>query len=359
MAENNTVNETLNESEEKNTDTEKKPPFPLKRSAFLAAICVAVAIFLVVVNLVTKDKIAENAKNAKMESIRTVFDMGTDCELYKNLEDGTEVYLVFRGEDIIGYCSFLSAEGYKGSIEMMVGINSEYKTEGVKIISMSETPDIASKINTPEFLGQFVGTSHSAPTQGVDAVSGATVSSEAIKSGVIAAHSVEIDLYAVAAERGCRLLTKADLETIVTDNGTESDSESVADSTEPTENTDPVSPDTIVNETDPVEETEDLPFVNNPGGQNYNYNVDATSVTDRYVLEIPKEEETATKETTTEPETTPAPVTTAPPVTTKSETIPPVTTPAVTTAPAETTAEAPAETTAETTAEETIPPWLA
>ena len=386
MAENNTTNETVNEAEvSENTGiveesvtekaeaienvTDKKQVIPENSPAFLmrlvvtlTAICVAIAVLLAAVNAVTKDKIAENTQKAKTKSILSIFDLGTDCELYKTLEDGTEVYLVFRDGDIIGYCNFLSSVGFGGNIDMMVGIDSEYKTEGVSIVAMSETPGVGSKTNTPEFLGQFIGAVHSAPVDGVDAVSGATISSEAVKAGVLAAHSVELDLAAVAAEKGCKLLTPAELEALASGGSTSNDvadTGAVTDTEETAPSTDPVSPDTTDTETDPPEETDDLPFVNNPGGTKYNYNVDATSVTDRYVIEIPKEDETNTTDSTTEPETTP--VTTKTPVTTQAvttktpvTTAPPATTKVETTQPPQTEPETTVEVTTEP-AEETTP----
>ena len=57
-------------------------------------------------------------------------------------------------------------------------------------------------------------------------------------------------------------------------------------------------------ESDPAVQTEDIPYVDNGGEKYYVYGVDVTVASDRYVLEIKKEDETATFEKETkEPET--------------------------------------------------------
>ena len=323
-----TADETAEETAEDkaSTDPEKKKKkqasegsagYLLRLIGTLTAICVTVAILLGAINAVTSQKINDNITKSKKESVLSIFEKGKDCELYKTLENGSEIYLVYRENGIVGYCVFVSTTGFGGNIELMVGINCAYATEGVRIVSMNETPGVGTKTNSMSFLSLFKGSPHNDPVGNADAIAGATVSSEAVKAGVIDAHSAEIDLSAICAEKGMELLTPEMLEKI-TDEVTStvpiapSDTHETDDPevTEPDE-TDPVSPDTDTVTSEPAE-TEDIPFVNNPGKQNFNYNVDASSGSDRFVIEIPKDEETATFETTTEPETTPEPVVTEP-----------------------------------------------
>lgn len=345
----------------KSKDPQGSVGYLMRLIVTLTAICVAIAVLLAAVNSVTKDKIAENTMKSKKDAVLNIFDKGTDCELYSTLEDGSEVYLVYRENGVIGYCAFVSSVGFGGNIDMMVGINGAYETEGVKIVSMSETPGVGTKTNTPDFLNRFIGASHSDPVGAVDAVSGATISSNAVKAGVSAAHAIEIDLAAICAEKGCELITPDMLSDITEDESTDepvspdtTDTTEDPEATKPVE-TGPVSPDTSADQSEPAE-TEDIPFVNNPGMRDFLYNVDASKGDDRFVIEIPKDDETATFETTTEPETT-EPETIPPAVTTEAPvTLPPVTEtePApepVTTEPVPTTPE-------ETEDPNVIPPWL-
>jgi electron transport complex protein RnfG len=58
---------------------------------------------------------------------------------------------------------------------------------GVEIISLSETPGLGSRVDDAEYLAQYSGMSvNKVPALGedVDAISGATISSRAVLSGV-------------------------------------------------------------------------------------------------------------------------------------------------------------------------------
>ncbi len=354
-----------NKKKKRATD-ESSPRFLSRLVITLTVICAAVAMLLAAVNAVTRDRIADNAAREKNDAILEIFTAGTSSELYKVLDDGSEVYLVFRDGDAIGYCAFVSSTGFGGSIEMMVGIDSAYDTAGVKIVSMSETPGVGTKTNTADFLSRFTGLHHADPVGQVDAISGATISSTAVKAGVSAAHAIEIDLSAICAERGIQLISPERLEEIIAEDAAlkaDSSGETVAGepiSGEPIESDpssgEPVSPDTESPTVEPAV-TEDDPFVLNPGSRDYLYNIDVSDGSDRFVIEIPKDDETATFEKKTTPAESAAPPTA--PATTPA---PKVTEPAkVTTAPAETEPPIDDETIPswlDTEPEETIPSWL-
>ncbi len=273
----------------------------------LTAICVIVALLLGVVNAVTAEKIANNAAKAKEIAILAIFKDGNRAELYDTVDD-KEIYLVYRDEGLVGYCVFLTVTGFGGDVDMTVGINGELSTCGVKIVNMSETPGVGTKVKTPDFLELFDGLSHEDPIGDVDAISGATISSTAVMDGVKAAHEIDFDFKAVAEKLGVKILTPADILGIKeteTETTAPADSENVSQTgntaagTEP----DPYESDST-EDSDPAEQTEDVPYVDNGGEKYYIYGVDVTTVDDRYVLEIKKEDETATFETETKaPET--------------------------------------------------------
>ena len=329
---------------------ENSPRFLLRLVVTLTIICVLIASLLAAVNALTEERIADNTVREKTNSVLSIFSGGDRCELYRTEGDGSEVYLVFSGDDIIGYCTFVSSAGFGGNIDMMVGIDTEYKTVGVRIVSMSETPGVGSKTNTSDFLGQFVGGAHSAPTDGVDAVSGATISSNAVKAGVAKAHGIDIDIEAIASERGASIgRGEATAAPETTADTVSADTSAPSDAAEPA----------------PVE-TEDEPFAEHGGGQNYMYRVDGTAVTAMYVLEVSREDETATvTEETEAPSVTPSapkptPSTTAPAATKPATTVPPsVSEPVRETEPlvTEPATEIPEETEG-TAVTETVPWWL-
>lgn len=356
------TSDKADKKKKKRVTDESSPRFLSRLVITLTVICAAVAMLLAAVNAVTRDRIADNAAREKNDAILEIFTAGTSSELYKVLDDGSEVYLVFRDGDAIGYCAFVSSTGFGGSIDMMVGIDSAYDTAGVKIVSMSETPGVGTKTNTADFLSRFTGLHHADPVGQVDAISGATISSTAVKAGVAAAHAIEIDLSAICAERGIQLISPERLEEIIAeDAASKTDSDTgTASSEEPIESDqssgEPISPDTESPTVEPAV-TEDDPFVLNPGSRDYLYNIDVSDGSDRFVIEIPKDDETATFEKKTTPAESSAPPTA--PATTPA---PKVTEPAkVTTAPAETEPPIDDETIPswlDTEPEETIPSWL-
>ena len=95
-----------------------------------------------------------------------------------------------------GYAVQVAPNGFGGAISMMVGVSADGKVLGISIISHAETPGLGAvaSANTDKgaaFRDQFVGliagiTIGDGETQ-IDALSGATISSQAIVDGVNAA----------------------------------------------------------------------------------------------------------------------------------------------------------------------------
>ena len=113
----------------------------------------------------------------------------------------TEAYEVQVGGAPAGYALKIVSSGSQGNIEMMVGVDTEGAVTGVSIVKNSETSGIGSKVMTNQptakgvgVLDQFEGkTAADAPLNvgtNVDAISGATVSSKGVTTGVNAALAV-------------------------------------------------------------------------------------------------------------------------------------------------------------------------
>ena len=86
-------------------------------------------------------------------------------------------------------------EGYGGDIQFTVGISNEGVVTGISILSIDETAGLGMKADTDEFKSQFVGMSAEQPIaytktgeEGkIDAISGATVTTNAMVNGANAA----------------------------------------------------------------------------------------------------------------------------------------------------------------------------
>ena len=84
-----------------------------------------------------------------------------------------------------------SSRGYSGKINMIIGLNNEGRVEGIKILRHTETPGLGARITQGEFIRQFKGKLNrdliikkEDPSGKIDAITGATISSQAVVVGV-------------------------------------------------------------------------------------------------------------------------------------------------------------------------------
>ena len=162
------------------------------------------AILLAVVNAVTAEPIARNDQ-AKVNAARAqVLGDYTFTELEGDLSEYSEILGVYRateGEQTVGYVYELKSKGYGGQISLSVGIR-DGAISGVRISTHSETKGLGTSAEAP-FLEQFTGLPASEESAlGVDAMSGATVSSNAVKTAVAQAcrHAEEVLGLSIAKE---------------------------------------------------------------------------------------------------------------------------------------------------------------
>ena len=184
------------------------PKYIIKLTVTLFVTCVIVAGLLGLVNSVTEGPIAEKNKTKTAAAIQEVLPEMEGSPAVVELTDEmtaaasgagatiTEAYEAQAGGSVIGYALKIVASGSQGNIEMMVGVDAEGAVTGVSIVKNSETSGIGSKVMSNEngVLDQFIGKSAAdgALTVGknVDAISGATVSSRGVTTGVNAALAV-------------------------------------------------------------------------------------------------------------------------------------------------------------------------
>jgi len=107
----------------------------------------------------------------------------------------SDTYTVFSNDKIVGYAFMANANGYGGSIEILVALENTLLTEddivihGISVISHSETPGLGERIVETVFSSQFNGitTDEVALKDNggkIDAISGATISSSAVVEAV-------------------------------------------------------------------------------------------------------------------------------------------------------------------------------
>lgn len=157
-------------------------------SLILFFICLITATALAGTNLLTADRILQQEIEAAKRSQQNVLPAAVSFE---NV-DGYSIGINTEGE-IEGYTFTTYAKGYGGEIAVMTGIYRNGKISGVTILSHGETPGLGANAANSEFCEQFeeidvksgATVTKSSPQEGeIAAVTGATISSEAVTSAV-------------------------------------------------------------------------------------------------------------------------------------------------------------------------------
>lgn len=116
--------------------------------------------------------------------------------LIKNVIPGTQrvveqgdVYIGYGAENHtpLGYAAVGEAPGYGGPIQMLVGTDPGGQIVGIQVVEQRETPGFFNWLRQAEFFEHFLGMRQDDALQlgaGIDAVSGATLSSEAVVLGI-------------------------------------------------------------------------------------------------------------------------------------------------------------------------------
>ena len=154
----------------------------LRLGLILAIFCILSAGSLAFVYLLTAPRIEINAKLNFKNSLSEVL---TAADSFHQLKDN--VYEGMRGKERVGMAVAVSPRGYSGPISMLIGIDREGKVVGITILNQRETPGLGANIVKASFLNQFKGKSlqdQIEPKKDIDAITGATISSRGVCSGV-------------------------------------------------------------------------------------------------------------------------------------------------------------------------------
>jgi len=149
----------------------------LKPVLVLAVICLVTSGILAVTNQKTAP-IIEAAANAKVEQVRK--EVLPQADGFEQLNvDGlpSTVTGVYKASNDAGYVFMLTTKGYGGEMQLICGMDADGKITACDTLSQQETQGLGSKTTLPKFRDQFKGKDSS--LEGVDTISGATISSTA------------------------------------------------------------------------------------------------------------------------------------------------------------------------------------
>jgi len=164
--------------------------YVLRLTVTLLLITGIVAAALAGVNAITKDAIAANQEKKTQDALAVVLPGVTGLEKMELKGDAGIVSEVYASGE--SYAVKVAPSGFDGEITMMVGIENGQVT-GISVISHTETPGLgavaaAQNAKGEAFRGQFIGQSGVlAVGDQIDAMSGATITSTAVVTGVNAA----------------------------------------------------------------------------------------------------------------------------------------------------------------------------
>lgn len=168
-----------------------------KLGVILFAITMITGVILGGVHTMTLKPIAETQLKEKNEALAATLPEATTFKMLKIATNPNghikEINVGSDGSKLIGYNITVTPKGYGGSIEMIVGVKADGTLSDIQILNHGETPGLGAKAPEPEFAGQFknkkvtelevVKTEASADNQ-IQAISGATITSKAVTSGV-------------------------------------------------------------------------------------------------------------------------------------------------------------------------------
>lgn len=143
-------------------------------------------------------RIELNRERALQASLAALFS-DVDEPQFEQLE--IEEMDIYRGEDaegrLIGYAVAVTASGYNGPISMLLGLTPDLQQiEGLQVVENRETPGLGARITEEQFREQFIGLDPMQPittirhvepdpaANEVQAISGATISSEAVVDAI-------------------------------------------------------------------------------------------------------------------------------------------------------------------------------
>ncbi len=177
----------------------------MKLGAMLLMICVVAASLLALTNDFTKDKIMEQRALANELARKEVMP---EADAFEAVEGEAiaaviasnrtvhEMYVAKKESQIIGFVVKALPNGYGGGMEVITGLSVEDQLVGVRVGNHQETPGLGGNAQLPSFYDQYagmsatqkIGVSKTSQTETeIQAISGATITSQAVTDGVNAA----------------------------------------------------------------------------------------------------------------------------------------------------------------------------
>ena len=132
------------------------------------------------------------AADAARVAVLPEADSFTQCTVEEMPEGGIDAYQANNGA---GYVITAEAKGYGGQLRVMVGIGSDGLITGTEVLVNNETQGLGSRVSEHDFMDQYIG--KDSTLEGVQAISGTTISSNAFSNAVKTAYQIYGELAGV------------------------------------------------------------------------------------------------------------------------------------------------------------------
>ena len=172
----------------------------LRLGLILAAFAVAACVGLAFVYAATSDQIAANQDKQLNESLKGLFpdaegfkDVTADMTALAGESKLETAYVATRSGAVLGLAIKAHGPSYGGPVTVLVGMGTDRRIVGVRILTISDTPGLGLNASNPgyyvkkaekiTFSGQFAGkliTDGFVVKQDVDAITASTITSKAI-----------------------------------------------------------------------------------------------------------------------------------------------------------------------------------
>lgn len=148
-------------------------------AVFLAWICAIAGGCLALANYVTAPIIEANKAQAEAAQFAAIFGDGVSYESVA-VSEGSSIEKAFIAGDM-GYAYKVNVNGYQSTISFLVGVAADGQFIGFEVLEIADTPGFGMKVKEDESYKQMILSSNI--NDGIDTISGATISSAAVSRG--------------------------------------------------------------------------------------------------------------------------------------------------------------------------------
>lgn len=161
----------------------------LKLALVLFLVCAITAGILGGIYNLTKDTIQMRKDQKEAQAFATVLASESYEKIAFDEAENPTIVSINKADNGSGWVVVTEFSGAQGTIEMAVGVNTDYECTGIFIISHSETSGLgavaaSSSERGASFRNSFVGKGADITLNDIDAITGATITSKAVTNAV-------------------------------------------------------------------------------------------------------------------------------------------------------------------------------